>query len=404
MSVRSLAILLVVFASAKASWGQAGPEFDGLVGDQELEELLNQPAVLQLMTGVVIRDSQVVGFLKDRRTDSIQFVQYQDGLRKPKRRAADVYRLLIAGKPYKLRYNGPNNGYYLIDVRKAEADAVARLSGQDRELRDPQTADEIRDAVGEQKDMFNEAVKAMGVPQLAQYESQFGLLLTDFPEPAARQFLQYVDSMTAHMNTLFGVPASANIWRGKVTLAVFAQRPLFEAFEMKALNNPNFGTATTIYHSSSKRFLIVCNRKELGKALASSFCWSVAGGYCDRYRSSVRLPEWLRVGVREQVPAIVFPDPRKQSASAKGVARGLSRTPSLSGLLSATNIEDERRGLARMLVAYLMKQNPQSFSQFFEDVKLGHSWESALKSNYGATPEQFAAAFGQSLRVRGVTP
>ncbi|MEZ6088121.1 MAG: hypothetical protein R3C05_08885 [Pirellulaceae bacterium] len=396
--------ILLTFCLSTAGLGQGNLQFDGLVDDQQMNALLGQPAILQLMNGVVITDSQILGLLKDRNSSSIQFVQYLDGKRKPKRRAADIYRLLIGGKPYKLRYHGPTGGYYMIDVKQSEADAVARLGGLDRELRDPQTPDEMRDAVGVQKALFNEGIKKMGSPPVQTFESDFALMVTDFPEPAAREFLKYIDQMTVYMNSLFGLPAGANVWVGKVTLAVFGQRPLFTSFESIALDNPNFGTATTIYHANSKRFLIVCNPSKLGEPLAKSFCWSIAGGYVDRYRSSVRFPEWIRVGVRELVPIIVFPDPRNDSTTRKTVSNELSRGKSLSGILTATEIGEDRRHLAKALIAYLIKHNAQSFSQFFEDVKLGHTWEDALRNNYGATPEQFAAAFGKSVGISGVTP
>lgn len=378
--------------------------FDGLVDSQRANDLLGKPAVVQLMSGVVISDSEIVGFLEDRRSGSLQFIQYKDGARSPKRRASEVYRMLIAAKTYTLRYHGPTQGYYLIDRAQAETDAVARIGDQNRELRSPQTPAEIEEAVGVQKAFFNDASKMIGAPSLGQYESEFSLVLTDYPEPYARQLARYMDQTCQRMNQLFGLPQGSNIWNGKVLVAVFRHRPLFESFESKAMQNNNFGSATTIYHNNSQRFLVACSRETLDKSLARTLCWSVAGGFVERYRSNVRIPDWLRTGVREWSTDAMFPDARKLASQRKQTVRDLQRANSLMGILSATNIEDERLGTAKLIVAQMIQTSPPSFSQFFEDVKLGHPFESALQSNFSLTPAQFASAFGSTMGVGNVSP
>ena len=68
------------------------------------------------------------------------------------------------------------------------------------------------------------------------------------------------------------------------------------------------------------------------------------------------------------------------------------------------NVPTDGFYLTHLLVSYLIGQNSKAFSQFFEDVKLGQTWEDALATNYGVTPQQLAASFGRTVGVLNVTP
>ncbi len=394
-------VLAFVFVGAASA---AELQFDGLVDDTGRQLLIGKPAVIQFISGTVVGDVEVVGFIKDPRSDAIRFFQYQDGKRKPRMKATDVYRLLIDGRPYSFRYHRPSGGVHLIDLGKAQADAEARITGSNKTLRDPQTDDEIREAVGDQIVIFNDARKALAPVNLSFAESDFCLLLTDFPRQAAEQVAEQVDVMCQQMNSVFGLPKSANIWQGKMMVAVFSQRELFGKFESDVLDNPNFGTSTTIYHHNRQRFLVATYREKLDASVASTISWSMAAGYIDRYRSDVKLPRWVHSGLQDMLHRVMFPDPKRDAAARNTAATRLRRTGSLLGILQATELDDEREVLAKLLVIHLVEADPKAFSQFFEDLKLGHKWDAALKANYGATPEAFAADFGRRMGVPNLTP
>jgi hypothetical protein len=72
--------------------------------------------------------------------------------------------------------------------------------------------------------------------------------------------------------------------------------------------------------------------------------------------------------------------------------------------VEATVLDDEFESLAKLVVIHLIETDPNAFSQFFEDLKLGHSGTDALMMNYGATPEAFAADFGNKMGVPNLTP
>ncbi|MFG0261369.1 MAG: hypothetical protein ACF788_03165 [Novipirellula sp. JB048] len=394
-------VMALVFLGAASA---ADLQFDGLVDDAGRQLLIGKPTVIQFINGTVVDDVAVLGFIKGPRSDAIRFFQYQDGNRKPRKKTTDVYRLLIDGKPYSFRYHRPSGGVHLIDLDKAQADAEARIAGSNRTLRSPQTDDEIKAAVSEQIEVFNDARKALAPVHLSYAESDFCLLLTDFPQQAAEQVARQVDVMCQQMNGVFGLPKNANIWNGKIIVAVFSHRELFGKFEVEVMDNPNFGTSTTIYHHNRHRFLVATHRTKLDAAVASTISWSMADGYVRRYRSDVNLPRWVQSGLQDTLHRVMFPNPKRDAAARKRAADWLRRTRSLVGILQATELDDDREVLAKLLVIHLLEADPTAFSQFFEDLKLGHEWDDALMANYGVTPEAFVGDFGRKMGVPNLIP
>lgn len=382
----------------------ADVQFDGLVDEPARSVLTGRTAAIQFMNGTVVSDVELVAFLKDARSDAIRFLQYKDGRRTPKMKTSDVYRLVIEGRPYSFRYHRPSGGLFLIDLRQAQADAEARITGEDKTLREPQSEEEVKEGVANQIEIFNDARKKFAPVNLNLAESDFCLLLTDYPQPLAMQVAQQVDAMCEQMNVVFGLPKGANIWSGKIMVAVFSTREGFAKFESDVLNNNNFGTSTTIYHTNSRRFLVATHRDKLDKSVLGAISWSMAGGYVGRYRSSVALPTWIHAGLRGTLHRQLFPDPSADARAKRNVAEQLKRTGSLLNLLDATRLEDDRISIAKLLVIHLIEADPKAFSQFFEDVKLGHSWKDALLMNYGATPEAFASDFGRKMGVPNLRP
>jgi hypothetical protein len=362
------------------------------------------PLVVQFMSGVTIRDSELVSFLEDRRSKAIQFVQYTDGRRKPKKKAEEIYRLVINQIPYRLRFHRPSNGYYLIDELVSVNQAKSRLESKNASFKSIASADDTRASVIMQKSFFDEAAASLANPALRTYESKFSLLLTDYPAPVAARVGQYVDDLCVQMNQLTGIPVDANIWEGKVMVACFSNQQLFGAYQINAMKNPNFGAAIILYYNQSDKFLVTCHAKQLNSSLARRICWGVAGGYVAKYRSNVKMPEWLRVGTREWVTANMFPNRTRQKSKAADIAKELRRSGSLLGILSAEEINDNRMDTALLLVSHLASQNSGAFGQFFQDVKAGHAFEDALTTNYGITVDQLAASFGASFGVANVVP
>ena len=49
------------------------------------------------------------------------------------------------------------------------------------------------------------------------------------------------------------------------------------------------------------------------------------------------------------------------------------------------------------MVDYLLRTNPKGFRAMIDNIKLGESWQNALKKSYRMTPEQLTQQFGMSM-------
>ena len=78
MLERVLASCCMLLLFGSVTYGQTkSAVFDGLVDTPS--KLSGQPAFVQLMSGVVIENTEIVTFIQDRQTKSVTFVQYKDG-------------------------------------------------------------------------------------------------------------------------------------------------------------------------------------------------------------------------------------------------------------------------------------------------------------------------------------
>lgn len=376
------------------------PSFDGFV--QQPRILRNRPAEIRLLSGVRIFDTEIEAFLTDRKTGAIDFVQYADGRRKPKKKASEVYSIKIEGRPYRFRYHAPSDGLYLIDHLAAIGEAMGRLEGMGKELRKIQDEDESDEAVEEHKTFLRSSLKKMALPNIQIHESEFGLIVCKGPPEAAKFLGNYVDETCRRMNSLFRLPEDTNVWHGKAIVFASTEQRDYASFETNAMNNPNFGSSSFLYHGSPKRFVIACYGKSLNKGIAKNICWAIAGGYLGRTVSNADLPVWLQTGARGWVSSAMFPDSKSYNRNKSRFSSELRSKQSLLGILDATDIAMERRFLTVMLVNHLIKLSPQAFGQFFNDIKLGTPQGEALKNNFGLEEAAFVEQFGLGLGIRGL--
>ncbi|MEZ6090186.1 MAG: hypothetical protein R3C05_19595 [Pirellulaceae bacterium] len=400
-------LLIGLFAICGLHWcapASAQPKFDGLVSQEQMEGLKGKPAVIRLSSGVVIDDARVLNFIADPRTGSTRFLQYQTGARRPKVKVEDVHRILIDGQLHRFRYAGSTKSHYLINMVAAGTDVKDRLQNQDSSLREPQTEKEIIEAVADQAEILNQAERDLAPRTLVRLETRYTLILSDFPAAQAQQVGVYLDNVCDDLNNLFGLPKHANIWRGKAIIALFHDNSAYAAFNKGVMQNPNFGNLTTILYHNRRRFAIVGICDRITPGVGRNLCSCLAAGYVARYRSDVSAPDWIERGISKNMVRRFFPDPKRDAAEDVEFRERLVRQGSLNGLLTATDINNERNPDCGNLVSFLVEADPRSFSEFFEDIKLGVPCEESMKLNYGIDFAQFATLVGRQYGCPNTTP
>ncbi|MEL6107638.1 MAG: hypothetical protein AAFU85_16490 [Planctomycetota bacterium] len=390
--------LVATVASADA------PNVDGLVTPEQEQRIAAQDAIILLRSGLVIDDAKFDSVIRDRRTNNVKLIAYKQGKRTSRKPIDQIYGMRIGGDLYRPRYHRPTQSLLLVNASDAQRQAQARINDSSRVFRSPQTKAEIDEAVKDNSDIFNRALKQFPNRGLHVTEGNQVIVLSDFPKPVVMQLTARLDRMCEAMNELFGLPKGSNCWRGKALIVTVSNRELFVDFERDIMENPNAGLASGIHHASPRRFLASNWRKAPSPDMARGIGWGLSSGYLYRYRSNFPLPPWLHTGTHAWVTEVIFPDPKKVANQQKEVQQKMKRTGSLLGLLSATELSSKRVVDSKMLVAYLVDVDKLAFRQLLEDCKLGVQWEEALKNNYGLDAKQVAAGFGRSIGVPNLTP
>jgi hypothetical protein len=281
--------------------------------------------------------------------------------------------------------------------------AQARLSDRGAELRRTLSDDERKARIQSQRRFLDEAAKKLknlGKFQIA--ESEYTLIFTDYPPNALSQLARYSDQVCHHLNGLFGLPVKVNIWDGKVMIAAFSNRELLEEFEEQVMKNPNHRGGGSA-HNGREGFLLTTIVERLDRAKATTICWGLATGYCNEIHSTLMLPSWINAGLPGWISQTMFPDSAGPKARKRRVAKQLSVTRSLGGVLQATRLDLSNRILPEQIVGFMIDQDRYAFGQFLTDIKFGNSLDEALMSNFNIQSDELALAFGRSLGIPNLT-
>lgn len=381
------------------------PAFDGKVEAEQLAAIADQPIVIHLRSGVRIEDATFVGVVNDPRSGSIRFVEYNQGRRTAKKRAEDIHRVFIQGRPHHLRYHGPTRTFHWIDETVAEVQTLARLEKLRFQQIEPTSPELLSEFNEKHLKFIQDGLRVLNNPQFRIEENDYAILVTDFSAAHTKAFSQMIPAVFAYMNQQFGIPANQTVLPGKAIIAFFSQRQHFGAFETAVMDNPNFGNNATIWHFNPERFAVVRHNPVFDNESIHKISMALADGYFARIHSTAPLPEWLSVGLRSTVADAALPaDPRARRGEQDAVALQLRRQRSLDSILEATQIPADRRQIAKVLVQYLIRRDPMALPQYIADLKAGQPAEAALMMNYGFTNQMFAAQFGIGLGVPGLQP
>jgi hypothetical protein len=380
-------------------------QLDGRVTEADLRGLIDQPVTLVLRTGVTIDDSTFRGLIMNPGTESAKIVDTMRGRRPAKTKVEDIYRMFIQGRPYHFRYLGPTRTYHLIDETLLYQLTDQRLAEMNRVRVESVTPESLQELNNGHRTFMNEAIGKMGKTNLRIEEDDFAIVLTDFPEQPTRQLMRVLPNLFRELNRFFRLPPSETVLPGKALLAVFVNRENYAGFERQVMNNSNFGTTNTIYRAGRDRFLVVRQDNTFDEDTLRGICWAIAGGYLNRIYTDVSLPDWLEEGLSWAVADLTIPfDARSVRADRERITRRLQESKTLDQLFEAETIESDRKGLAKMLVQYLMSRDPFAASQLIADLKSGQSQSVALQTNFGSNYEGVAAEFGRAIGIPNLRP
>jgi len=238
-------------------------------------------------------------------------------------------------------------------------------------------------------------------PELTLQETKFFLFYSDLKPAEAAEWAGLLDRMYARLAELFGIPKGENVFRGKALVLVFSKLEDFDKFEQE-VHDIEPGSATGRCHQRGDGLVhIACFRQPIDADFAALLVHESVHAFVHRYRKPPRVPSWVNEGLAETVAAaLVEQRGRRQELRQDAITRLQQRGALGEQFFSGRQIEPWQYPVAHMLTEFMVRENRAGYVAFIDGIKDGMKWEDALAQKFGATPDQLASAFGQSLRIR----
>ncbi|HEV2294815.1 MAG TPA: hypothetical protein VGR35_13250 [Tepidisphaeraceae bacterium] len=258
-------------------------------------------------------------------------------------------------------------------------------------------------AAVEQLKRFAEQAKAKVAPDLALHETKYFLFYSDLKPAEAAKWAALLDRMYARLAELFGIPRGENIFRGKALVLVFARLEDFDAFEQTVHGRDPGLSSGTCHQRGDGLVHIACFREPTDAEFAALLVHESVHAFVHRYRKPPRVPSWVNEGLAETIAAaLVDQRGKRQELRQDAITRLRQRGALGEEFFSGRRIEGWQYPVAHMLTEFMIRKNRAGYIAFIDAIKDGFEWQDALVQKFGATPEQLAARFGQSLRIRGL--
>jgi hypothetical protein len=265
------------------------------------------------------------------------------------------------------------------------------------------------EALTKSREMVADVVENFPGTQL--FETDHFLFVSNIPRQQVAPYIASLDRMYDWMCQLYGVPRDHKVWLGgKAPIFAFLEHDQFSAFEDRFYPEAreSFHTLANIYGLShlnaNGEVVISCYRGNDPNDFAQMLIHETSHGFIHRYKTKVRLPNWVDEGMADLIGAELVPASTAVKNREIQALQTLSQRPALGGMFKAERIEAWQYGVASNLSRFMLQSNRENYVRFIENLKAGDKWEAALKDAYGGTPEQLLESYARAIHVAGVQP
>jgi hypothetical protein len=243
------------------------------------------------------------------------------------------------------------------------------------------------------------------------FETNHFLFVSNIPRQQVAPYIASLDRMYDWMCQLYGVPRDHKVWLGgKAPIFAFLSQEQFHAFEERVYPEAReaFHALPNIYglsHLNTDGSVVIsCYRGDDPNDFAQMLIHETSHGFIHRYKTKVRLPNWVDEGMADLIGAELVPASTAVQNREMKAIQTLMQRPSLGGMFKAERIEAWQYGVASNLNRFMLESNRENYVRFIENLKAGDKWETALKDAYDATPEQLLEAYGRVIHAAGLQP
>ena len=254
------------------------------------------------------------------------------------------------------------------------------------------------------------------------HETKRFLFACDVPSPSVTAVcVSYLDTMYTRLCGAYGIDPNVNIWNGKASIIVFAEKEDFQKFEAYFFTPVDERAAGRCHTRGNAETVITCLATKDPKSFAVILVHETAHGFTHRYFGTRAVPSWLNEGIAEWVANASVPGNTQIPRRVDSSLRLVRQSHSLGGnFFTAEQLSFDYYGAAASLVDFLMAYNPQgapaktkprrgettpiAFRQFLACIRAGTSWEASLRNAYWLTAAELAQHYGQAIGVPDLRP
>jgi hypothetical protein len=287
---------------------------------------------------------------------------------------------------------------------------LARLEARDvTPWPENETEEQHTKALEKSREMVSEALTLF--PGTEQYETESFIVVSNIPPQQIGPYIASLDRMYEYMCKLYGVEQDHKVWLGgKAPIFAFLEKPQFEAFEERFYPEAreSLREMTNIYGlchmKGTGEVAISCYRGNDPHNFGQMLVHETSHGFIHRYKTKVKLPNWVDEGMADLVGAEMVPSSTTVKNRELKAIQQLAQQGSFAGMLSAKRIESQHYGMASNLNRFLLQTNRGNYVAFIEALKEGQKWEEALQTAYKSTPDQLLTAYARWINVAELRP
>jgi hypothetical protein len=274
-------------------------------------------------------------------------------------------------------------------------------------------------AVQKQRAFFEEVRTKLNDDKLLFYETKRFLVFSDLPASFINTlYVPNLDEMYVRLCGVYGIKPAENVWRGKATILAFAAQDNFQQFERVFYHGNRPGAQGLEHPHEDGTVVISCFAGDDPKYLATVMVHETTHGFNWRYKAAEYLPSWVDEGAAEWVASHVVTCDDSIHRKVLVAMKRMQATRSLGGdFFTADQIAAWQYGVAVSITDFLLKYEPSGkaataprakaghrYRDFIEAIKLGMSWEDALKKAYGLSPADLVRLYGQTIGIPDLKP
>ncbi|MCE9553341.1 MAG: hypothetical protein K8T91_08180 [Planctomycetes bacterium] len=235
-------------------------------------------------------------------------------------------------------------------------------------------------------------------------ETDFFLFYSDLAPADLRLYVPYLDAMYRRLLTFFDIKQGTNIWRGKATVLIFANRESYVLYAQKFWNSKTKGVegGRCFCQSNGEVHIGIHTTGADRKKIAAVIVHETTHGFVWRYKARCSISNWVDEGLAEHIASLIVPgslNSKEQLAIQQMREYGTTGTGFYGKRLNAAQY-----GVAYCLTRYMISANAKRYRDFFEMLKAGATEEEALQEVYGIRRDVLIAQFGRSLRIPNLRP